>query len=220
MQSTRQTIFNRCMDWALDRRSIHRERVRALAPALGSILRRRDRHRAELGAYPDHVRAITSITLEERLDERARRRADARGILVTHVSGDAEGLPFRDASFDTVVSTFLLCSVDDPPVAVREFARVVRPGGNLLFLEHVISDHTFTRGLQRLAEVLHDKLSCGCSLTRDTQSMIAENGFAVQELIRHDLRGMLWIARPVIRGRASPIAAAAAANVGREASHA
>jgi len=158
-----------------------------------------------LDVYADGINAITALAFEPALDPRAVTRAARRGLTVELVIGDARQMPLADASFDTVVCTFLLCSISDGAAAVREFRRVLRPEGRLLFLEHVLRRAPIERALQQVLNPLSLLLSCGCSLIRDSASTIANNGFLIEELNDRDLPAMLWPHRRVIRGTALPI---------------
>ena len=119
------------------------------------------------------------------------------------VSGDATRMPFADTSFDTVVCTFLLCSVNDAAAAVREFRRVLRPDGQLLFLEHVAQRTRAKRVVQNVLNPLSLVCSCGCSLIRDSASTITNNGFQIEQIVDHELTAMPWSHRRVIRGVAT-----------------
>lgn len=83
----------------------------------------------------------------------ARLRAQERGQPVELSQGDAEALPFPDASFDTVVCTFSLCAIPDDRRALAEMRRVLRPGGRLLLADHVAGDHAAVRAVQRALEL-------------------------------------------------------------------
>ncbi|MCH8980380.1 MAG: pyridoxal-phosphate dependent enzyme, partial [Armatimonadetes bacterium] len=88
----------------------------------------------------------------------------------------AERLPVDDASVDTVVSTLVLCSVRDPKASLAEVVRVLRPGGRLLFLEHVASDDPRAARWQRWLQPLWRWLADNCHLTRRTGDLIRESG--------------------------------------------
>jgi ubiquinone/menaquinone biosynthesis C-methylase UbiE len=91
----------------------------------------------------------------------------------------AEELPFADDSFDTVVSTLVLCSVDDPRKALAEIRRVLRPGGKLFFMEHVRGEGSVARWQDRL-QPLWSKLFAGCHPNRDTVAAIQAAGFRLE----------------------------------------
>ncbi|MFT3775820.1 MAG: class I SAM-dependent methyltransferase [Minicystis sp.] len=203
-----QAIFNPLiLDRFIDIPAVAAERRRALAAARGEILEIGPGTGLNLPSYPDDVRSIVAIGPEDALDPRAARRAAQRGIAVEHVSGDARALPFASGRFDTVVATFVLCTIPEPARAVREMARVLRPGGKLLFLEHVADERGARRVLQRAFNAPLRPLLCGCEVIRDSARTIADNGFAITEMERFDLFGspLLWLHRVVIRGAATPV---------------
>ena len=94
----------------------------------------------------------------------------------------AEALPFPPATFDTVVATLVLCTVQDPAAALREVRRVLRPGGALRFLEHVRAPSPGLAAFQDRIQPLWSRLFAGCHPNRDTLSTIRAGGFAVEAL--------------------------------------
>jgi ubiquinone/menaquinone biosynthesis C-methylase UbiE len=95
--------------------------------------------------------------------------------------GSAEALPAQDGEFDAAVVSLVLCSVPDQRVALREIARALRPGGELRFYEHVVSERPAIARVERLADAtLYPHLSGGCHCARDTGAAIREAGFEVE----------------------------------------
>jgi ubiquinone/menaquinone biosynthesis C-methylase UbiE len=119
--------------------------------------------------YPEGVR-LTAVELSPGMLEIARRRAQELGVQAELRVGDAHDLPFPDASFDTVVATLALCTIPDDRRAVAEAARVLRPGGLLLLLEHVRSPILPVRILQRAFNPL---------------TVLIENDHLIREPLRH-----------------------------------
>jgi SAM-dependent methyltransferase len=111
----------------------------------------------------------------------------------------AEELPFADASFDTVVSTLVLCTVGDPRRAVAEVARVLRPGGRLLFLEHVRAEPGWRRAMQRRSVRPWAAFAAGCQCDRETLGTI-ESQLRIAKVERGAWKGMPAIVRPLVRG--------------------
>jgi ubiquinone/menaquinone biosynthesis C-methylase UbiE len=114
----------------------------------------------------------------------------------------AEDLPFEDGTFDTVVSTLVLCGVDDQPRALREVRRLLRPGGTLLFIEHVRSDEPGLARFQDRMNWLNRFVVC-CDCNRPTLQTIEETGFEVTKLERTILPKAPKFARPLIVGTAT-----------------
>jgi ubiquinone/menaquinone biosynthesis C-methylase UbiE len=118
------------------------------------------------------------------------------------VDAPAERLPFEDDSFDTVVLTLVLCTVPDPPAALREIARVLKPGGRFLFLEHVRAEDP---GLARWQDRLHGPwylFGDGCHCNRDTLATLEASPLTIERAERGRLPKAAPIVRPLLRGAA------------------
>jgi ubiquinone/menaquinone biosynthesis C-methylase UbiE len=119
------------------------------------------------------------------------------------VEAGAEALPFEDASVDTVVCTYVLCTVPDQPAALREIARVLRPGGRLLFLEHVHAGGGTKLGrFQDLVERAHVYIAAGCHPNRHTADGLAGSPLEIETLERGTQPRAPLTVRPIISGSA------------------
>jgi SAM-dependent methyltransferase len=132
---------------------------------------------------------------------RLQRSAREHAPLAQVLRAPAEDLPFADGSFDTVVSTLVLCGVDDQPRALREARRVLRPGGRLLFLEHVRSDDP---GLSRFQDRMNwlNRAVVGCDCNRPTLATIESGGFMISRLEQTGMPKAPKFVRPLIVGAA------------------
>src|SRR3712207_3443911 len=162
------------MSGSMDRRWMGWRRRRLLAGARGAVLE----IGGGTGANLAHYRNVDRVTITEP-DPFMRRRleqklSDARVPVEVSAAG-AEALPFPDGSFDTVVSTLVLCTVPDQEAALDEVRRVLRPGGRLLFIEHVRAEGSTARWQDRV-EPLWRRLFGGCHPNRDTVAAIEESG--------------------------------------------
>jgi ubiquinone/menaquinone biosynthesis C-methylase UbiE len=135
-----------------------------------------------LPCYPNHVRKLAAIEPNRGMDRRARKRISASTVEVELRHADGEQLPFDQASFDCVVSTFTLCSVANASRAVGEIYRVLRPGGRFLFLEHGLSPEAKVQRWQRRLNWVQRRLAGNCHLDRDMQAIIGQVPFAKVEL--------------------------------------
>ncbi len=154
---------------------------------------------------PYYGPAVESLTMTEpqppmlrRLQHRVREQAPATIVL----RAPAEDLPFDDHTFDVAVSTLVLCGVDDQPRALRELRRVLRPGGRLLFIEHVRSSDPGTARLQDRMNWLNRLVVC-CDCNRPTLNSIEEAGFTVTHLEHRALPKAPKFVGPAIMGGAT-----------------
>ncbi|MFU8806005.1 MAG: class I SAM-dependent methyltransferase [Bradymonadaceae bacterium] len=155
---------------------------------------------ANLPFYPPRVTGLIATEPSPHMT----RRIDVSAYMgqggVELVEASAEALPLKDNSVDTVVSTLVLCTVRDTASALREIRRVLKPGGRLLFLEHVASKDLDRLRWQRRLEPLWALVMGGCHLTRDTARAIEDIGFEITSCSRESMRKALPIVRPTIRG--------------------
>lgn len=176
-------------------------RHRLLADARGSVLEIGGGTGANLAQYGSAIETLVVTEPEPAMLRRLRAKAEERAPLATIVQAPAEELPFADDSFDTVVSTLVLCGVDDQSRSLREIHRVLRPGGSLLFLEHVRSDDpALARFQDRLNRL--NRLVVGCDCNRRTLATIEATGFTVSRLERSELPKAPKFVRPLIVGSA------------------
>jgi SAM-dependent methyltransferase len=157
---------------------------------------------AGTGANLPHYPELPALSLAEP-DGAMRRRLAPRAAAATFpvevLDAPAERLPLADASVDAVVSTAVLCSVDDPARALAEARRVLRPGGRLLFIEHVRAEGRRARLQDRLTPAW-SAMCGGCHPNRDTVAAIRAAGFAITALRRlDDVPAAPWI-RPIVAG--------------------
>ena len=135
-----------------------------------------------LGWYPPDVELV-GIDVSPRMLAEAQVRTGKRARSVQLFVGDAQRLSFGDASFDTVVSTLTLCSIPDHRLAVQEMARVLRPGGRLILLEHVASPNWLVRVVQRLLDPVTVRFQ-GDHLLREPDLAVRNEGLAIDEFSR------------------------------------
>ena len=185
--------------WLGERAGMKQHRRALLGQARGRVL--------EIGAgtglnvrhYPSGLSELILTEPDPSMGRRLVRRANGRATLV---AAPAEDLPVADASIDTVVTTFVLCTVESPELALREIRRVLSPDGQLLLIEHVRSDARWLAALQRLLRKPWSSFGRGCRCDQQTTELLHAAGFRT-ELRPARWRAMPPIVWPVVVGRAS-----------------
>ena len=161
-----------------------RMRSELLAPAHGTVLEIGAGTGANLEHFPAAVERLVLTEPDRHMRARLATKVAGGGRPAEVVDAGADALPFADATFDVVVCTLVLCSVPDPAAAVREVARVLRPGGRFLFAEHVRSQHPRTARMQDVVRPVWQVLLRGCRPNRDTLGTIAASGLEVEHVDR------------------------------------
>jgi SAM-dependent methyltransferase len=179
-----------------ERRGTAARRAALLAGLSGDVLEIGAGTGLNLPHYPDGVRLVLSEP-DAGMLVRLRRRAPA-GVRV--VPAPAESLWFPDASFDAVVSTMVLCTAPGPAEALAEIVRVLRPGGRLVLVEHVLSDAPRLAARQRRWAGPWAGFAAGCRCDQDTASLLRAAGFDVTGLREERWRGMPSVVRPLLVG--------------------
>jgi ubiquinone/menaquinone biosynthesis C-methylase UbiE len=157
---------------------------------------------ANLGLFPEAVTELVLAEPDPHMLKKLQAKMGDGGADVSVVEASAEQLPFEDSSFDTAVFTLVLCTVPNPAAALAEAARVLRPGGRLLFVEHVRSEEP---GLARWQDRLERPwrfLGDGCHCNRDTVANIEASPLTVDRVERGRLPKAPPLVRPLVRGSA------------------
>lgn len=189
-----------------ERAGLEDMRAELLAEARGRTLELGAGTGLNLAHYTSEVTELVLTEPDPHMAQRLRKRLEEEPPApdrVEVVETPAERLPFEDGRFDSVVSTLVLCSVEDPAAATGEIVRVLKPDGRLLYLEHVRSGD---RGLARWQDRLERPwgwLGAGCHPNRDTVAQLQAAGLETESLVRDRLPKAPPIVRPMVRGSAS-----------------
>ena len=188
---------------ASERDTFAAHRRALLAGATGDVIEIGGGTGANLQMYDGALRSLTVTEPEEPMVVRLQRKIDEQRPGTKLVRASAEELPFEDDSFDTAVSTLVLCTVADQPRALSELRRVLRPGGRLLFIEHVRADDERLARWQDRLQPMQGWLACGCHCNRPTLDGIRSAGFEVTRLEHDTIAHAPPIVRPLIVGVAT-----------------
>lgn len=196
-------LYDRAFE-ASEEAGLRQMRADLLAGARGRVLELGSGTGLNLELYPRE--GLDSLTLTEpdphmfkQLRDRAKEACPGADLMQV----GAEKLPFDDDSFDTIVVTLVLCTVPDQSAALREIRRVLKPGGQLLYLEHVRSNHPDLAKWQDRLEKPWRFLGDGCHCNRDTVAGLKAAGFELGEVERGELPKAPPIVRPLVSGRAA-----------------
>ena len=186
----------------VERSGLGEIRRRLVETASGRVLEIGTGTGANLDHYGPKVESLTLTEPERPMLRRLESRVRERAPQATVLRAPAEDLPFDDDSFDTAVSTLVLCGVADQPRALRELRRVLRPGGRLIFVEHVRSEDPKLARLQDRMNRLNRFVVC-CECNRPTLDSLKAAGFQIDELEQTTLQKVPPFVRPLIVGSAT-----------------
>jgi ubiquinone/menaquinone biosynthesis C-methylase UbiE len=173
-------ILPRLLTCACSSSPIMRQRAKIVPRASGRVLELGIGMGLNLSYYdPEKVSSVTGVDPAPELRAAALAAPRDPRLAVEVEDGTAEALPFDDASFDSVVCTFTLCSVHTPPAALAEARRVLKPGGRLFYCEHGLAPDAGVAKWQRRIEPVWKRIAGGCHLTRPISTAIAAAGFAL-----------------------------------------
>lgn len=187
--------------WLGERLGMAARRRQLLAEARGAVLEIGAGTGLNLRHYPVGLEELVLAEPGEPMADRIDLSRAPNGVPTRLVRAAAEQLPFADGTFDTVVSTLVLCTVSDPARAISEAARVLKPGGRLLFCEHVEAEPGWRRSLQRHSARPWAAFADGCRCDRPTLTTI-ESQLRVESVERARWRGMPAIVKPLVWGSA------------------
>jgi ubiquinone/menaquinone biosynthesis C-methylase UbiE len=186
----------------VEKAGLRERRARLLESARGNVLEIGAGTGANLPLYGPNVGSLTLTEPEAAMARRLAKRLREQSKAAELVEAGAEALPLPDGRFDTVVSTLVLCTVADPLRALREVWRVLKPGGQLLFIEHVRSEDPGLAKWQDRLNGLNRIVAHGCNCNRSTLDVIKQAGFTIRSLEKGQLAKAPPFVRPLIAGAA------------------
>jgi SAM-dependent methyltransferase len=187
--------------WLAERAGLAARRRALVQQASGRVLEIGAGTGLNLRHYADDAELVLSEP-DAAMADRLRRRVAGRRRPATVVLAPAEALPFADGEFDTVVSTLVLCTVPDQAAALREIRRVLRPGGRLLFMEHIRSESPRWARWQDRLNPPWRAFAEGCNCNRATLDVIDAGPLALRDVQRGVIPAMVPLIRPLATGSA------------------
>ena len=196
-------ILPHVINLAMSNRQLLPYRERVLSAARGRVLEIGIGSGLNLPFYGANVEEILGLDPVTRLIAMARRAANRSKTAVTFITGSAEAIPIDDRSIDTVLTTWTLCSIPNAVGALREMRRVLKPGGQLLFVEHGLAPEETVRKWQHRLTPIWKRIGGGCHLDRPIGALVESAGFRITRLDTGYMKGP----RPMTflyEGRAAP----------------
>lgn len=184
-----QRVLPRLIDLSMRHRELQAYRERVLSAARGRVLEIGMGSGLNLSFYGAQVTEVVGIEPTPRLIEMTRAAAERQRLPVELINASAERIPLPDREFDTIVTTWTLCSIPDASQALREMRRVLKPAGQLLFVEHGRAPEQSVRKWQDRLTPLWKHIAGGCHLNRPIRELIEGSGFAIESIKTGYMKG-------------------------------
>jgi ubiquinone/menaquinone biosynthesis C-methylase UbiE len=198
-------LFPLFMDWSLGSGVVTQHRSKALSEARGEVLEIGFGTGLNLAHYPDAVTKLAVLDVENAGLARIRERIARARMPIEQFHLDASNrLPFADNQFDSVVSTFTLCSIRDLAPALSEVRRVLKPEGKYLFFEHGRSDDPAVAKKQDRFNPIQKFIGAGCNINRPIDKLVRDSGLNIVALDRFCLADVPRMMGEMYRGTATP----------------
>lgn len=175
-------VFPPLLDLAMRQSQLEKYRREVVAAASGRVLEIGVGSGLNFPFYGEQVEIVIGIDPSPRLLAMASRRAEGARVRAELIQASATAIPLADNTIDTIVMTWTLCSIPDPPTALREMRRVLKPGGRLMFVEHGLSPEPRVESWQHRLSPIWRKVAGGCHLDRKVDDLVRAAGFDLTEL--------------------------------------
>jgi ubiquinone/menaquinone biosynthesis C-methylase UbiE len=198
-------ILPRLMNSAMSEKSLEELRRKVLAGAKGDVLEIGFGSGLNLPFYPDPLTQLTAVDINPGMAKLAHKMMANSPIQVEYLIINGEQLPFKAQSFDTVVSTWTLCSIERVDQALSEIRRILKPEGQFIFIEHGLSPDTSTQRWQNRLNGIQKRMAGNCHLNRPIRALIEAQGFRMAQLNEFYLEKTPKIVGYFSQGIANPI---------------
>jgi ubiquinone/menaquinone biosynthesis C-methylase UbiE len=182
-------VLPRLINLGMNNRHVNAERAKALVGARGDVLEIGFGSGLNLPYYSREVKRVVGLDPSETGWKLARKRIAASSVPVEHLLLSSESIPAADATFDSVVSTFTMCTIPDVAAALREVRRVLKPGGRLYFVEHGQSNEPRVKRWQDRWDPMQGRLFGGCHVNRKIDQLVTDAGLRMEQLNTFYSRG-------------------------------
>jgi ubiquinone/menaquinone biosynthesis C-methylase UbiE len=169
-----QVIFPICLDWAMSDPTFSQYRQEVLSEVSGEVLEIGFGTGLNLSYYPPQIQKLITVDPNPGMNRRARKRIEESNIIVDNRVLSGEDLPFEDESFDSVVSTWTLCSIPNVDRAIAQIHRVLKPGGKFFFIEHGLSNEPNIQVWQNRLTPIQKLIADGCHLNRNIRQIVKD----------------------------------------------
>ncbi|MEM1392227.1 MAG: class I SAM-dependent methyltransferase [Cyanobacteria bacterium P01_A01_bin.80] len=169
-----QKIFPYLLDWSLSDSSFNRYRQEVLAEVEGEVLEIGFGTGLNLSFYPDEINQIITVDNNPGVHKLAQKRIANSNVTVDHRILSGENLPMLDSTFDSVVSTWTLCSIEKVEQAVKEIFRVLKPSGKFFFIEHGLSNEPSIQTWQNRLNPIQNIIADGCNINRNIRQIVKQ----------------------------------------------
>lgn len=167
-----QVIFPVCLDWAMSDPTFSQYRQEVLSKVSGEVLEIGFGTGLNLSYYPPQIQKLITVDPNPGMNRRAKKRIEESNIIVDNRVLSGEDLPFEDNSFDSVVSTWTLCSIPNVEQAIAQIYRVLKSGGKFFFIEHGLSSEPNIRVWQNRLTPMQKVIADGCHLNRNIKQLV------------------------------------------------
>lgn len=195
-------IFPRLMEWVMAGEEFLRLRSELLASVHGEILELGIGTGLNLPHYPETVTGLHAVDPAQFLPKTVAARSACLSFPVHFERQTAEALPHADRRFDYVISTWTLCTIPNPVLALQEVGRVLKPGGKFLFMEHGRSDDQKIAAWQDRLNPIQNVIGCGCNLNRQIDRLITQSSLMITHLNRFSMQSVPRLAGEMYQGAA------------------
>jgi ubiquinone/menaquinone biosynthesis C-methylase UbiE len=195
-------VFPRLMDWVMRGEIFQQLRADLLKDTRGEVLEIGFGTGLNLPHYPQHISGLSIVDPARMLPHKVMERAALMPFPIHVEHSTAETLPYPDRKFDSVVSTWTLCTIPNAEKALREIWRVLKPTGTFFFLEHGQSDNARIARWQDRLNPIQNMIGCGCNLNRRIDQLIIKSGLHILHLDRFQLEHAPRIVGEMYRGQA------------------
>ena len=175
-------IFPKYLNFVMRGKDLEKHREDVVTKSSGQVLEIGFGSGLNLPYYPTNISKLYALDPSQELYDLAQERIEKVPFQIEYLKASAESIPLADNTLDSVISTWSLCSIPHPEIALKEVLRVLKPDGKFLFIEHGKSPRSFIYKVQNFLTPVSKQFAGGCHMNRDTEKLLLDSGFEIQKI--------------------------------------